>query len=66
LKWVIAGELMVTDLDQREAFLQQWQARLERDTKKFHWMMIGGIFGGFGMIAAFGMWVYLAYILPSC
>ena len=57
---------MVTDLDQREAFLQQWQARLGRDTKKFHWMMIGDIFGGFGMIAGFGMWVYLAYVLPSC
>lgn len=43
--------------------LKQWQQRLERDTRNFQWIMIGGIFGGFAMVAALGIWVYLAHIL---
>jgi len=43
--------------------LQQWQQQLERDTKYFQWIMVGGIFGGFAMVAGLGIWVYLAHIL---
>ncbi|HEY7906076.1 MAG TPA: hypothetical protein VIC53_04040 [Wenzhouxiangella sp.] len=52
-------------LEKYEERLRQWEARLERDTRKFHWMMVGGIFGGFVMISALGIWVYLAYILAA-
>ena len=46
-----------------EQQLAEWQQRLEQDTKRFQWIMSFGIIGGFAMVSALGIWVYLAYIL---
>lgn len=54
---------MKKDPQQLERELIQLQHRLEQDTKAFQRVMIGGIFGGFAMVAALGIWVYLAYRL---
>lgn len=41
--------------------LEQWQQDLERDTKHLSFVMMGGIIGGCAMVAALGIWVYLAF-----